>query len=362
MPAYKDSERKTWDALFYYTDWTGKRKRKHKRGFKQKKDAKKFEDDFLTKVSRSPDMTFSSLVALYREDMAGRLKQTTIQSKDWMLEAHIIPFFGELPINEITPAHIRKWQSGLMGNEKKYAPTYLKTINNQLTAVLNYAVRFYGLPSNPCHVAGSMGRKNADAMKFWTHDQFEQFLEHVEKPSARVGFLLLFWTGIRIGELLALDEFDFNFDNGTVSISKNFQVLNGEPVVWEPKTTKSKRTTHVPAAILQTVQDYIKCLYDYTPGDRLFPFTKHYFQKSLRRTCDAAEMDYIRLHDLRHSHASLLIEMGVPIILVSERLGHDDIQTTLRTYGHLYPSRHEETVQKLDEMIAKAAEKSGAEK
>jgi hypothetical protein len=88
------------------------------------------------------------------------------------MTTHVMPFFKDLPVNEITAAHVRKWQSGLLA--KDYAPTYLKTINNQLVAVMNYAVKYYGLTSNPCHAAGSMGKKDAAAMKFWTHDEFER--------------------------------------------------------------------------------------------------------------------------------------------------------------------------------------------
>lgn len=349
MPVYKDEKRGTWYASFYYTDWTGARKLKKKRGFERKKDAQEFEREFLAKSQRSPDMTFSSLLALYNEDMEGRLRETTRQSKEWIMTTHVTPFFGDLPVNEITPAHVRKWQSGLLA--KDYAPTYLRTINNQLNAVMNYAVKYYGLSANPCHAAGSMGKKNADTMKFWTHDEFEQFIDVVDRWPAHVGFLLLFWTGMRIGELLALNETDFDFGRGTVAITKNFQQVKGVPTIQEPKTEKSKRTVPVPATVLQAVQDYILRLYDYSPGDRLFPYTKGYFHHAMRRGCAASGVEYIRLHDLRHSHAALLIEMEVPILLISERLGHEDVETTLRTYGHLYPNRHDDTVTRLEEMI-----------
>ena len=185
MPVYKDDERGTWYASFYYTDWQGRRKLKKKRGFERKKDAQEFEREFLAKQERSCDMTFASLWELYCEDMASRLRENTLQSKKYLVERHILPFYEALKVNEITPAHVRKWQSERLS--KGYAQTYVKTINNQLVAVLNYAVRYYGLPSNPCHVAGSVGRKNADAMKFWTKEQFEAFLACVERPSARAG-------------------------------------------------------------------------------------------------------------------------------------------------------------------------------
>jgi integrase len=353
MPAYKDEKRGTWGAEFAYTDRTGQRRRVHKRGFERKKDALEYEREFLACSTMSSDMSFLSLVGLYNDDMAGRLKETTKQSKRWLMDAHIMPFFSEFPINKITAAHVRKWQADLMG--KEYTPTYLKTINNQLVAVMNYAVKFYGLPSNPCHAAGSMGKKDADTMKFWTHEQFAIFIDRVEKWPARVGFEILFWTGMRIGELLALCEADFDFVRGTVTISKQFQRVNGEDEITTPKTPKGRRTIPVPAAIIATIREYIPRLYDYAPGDRLFPYTKSYFSHEKEKGVEASEVEYIRLHDLRHSHAALLIEMGVPILLISERLGHEDVETTLKTYGHLYPNRHDDTVARLDEIIAGAA-------
>lgn len=183
---------------------------------------------------------------------------------------------------------------------------------------------------------------------------------HTSSPSIDKLFALSNFLNVSvctlIGELLALTEADFDFERGTVSITKNFQQVKGVPTISEPKTEKSKRSVPVPATVLQAVQDYIPRLYDYSPGDRLFPYTKEYFHHAMRRGSAASGVEYIRLHDLRHSHASLLIEMGVPILLVSERLGHEDIETTLRTYGHLYPNRHDETVALLDELISPTPE------
>ncbi len=142
MPAYKDEKTSKWKVEFAYKDWTGKRRRVHKRGFERKKDALEYEREFLASQAMSPDMTFASLVELYNEDMAGRIKRTTKKNKAWLMNTHILPFFAEFQINKITPAHVRKWQSDLIA--KGYKPTYLKTINNQLSAVMNYAVRFYG--------------------------------------------------------------------------------------------------------------------------------------------------------------------------------------------------------------------------
>lgn len=349
LPVYKDEQRGTWYASFYYSDWSGKKRLKKKRGFARKKDAQDYEREFLAKQQRSCDMTFGSLWELYCEDMRSRLRESTLLGKKFLVERHILPFFGGLKVVDISPAHVRKWQSDLL--LKQYAPTYVKTINNQLVAILNYAVRYFGLASNPCHVAGSIGRKDADGMKFWTTEEFSAFIACVRRPSARAGFSLLYWTGMRIGELLALCLNDFDFEKKTVSISKSFQSVEGREVITEPKTKKSKRIVPLPDKLCAVVREYVNCLYDYEPDERLFPFTKSYFHKEMAKGCAASGVEKIRLHDLRHSHAALLVEMGVPILLISERLGHEDVETTLRTYGHLYPNKHDDTAKRLDDLM-----------
>lgn len=294
-------------------------------------------------------MTFGSMVEIYFDDMKGRLKLSTIKNKRYLVDAKILPFFKDIPINEITPPHVRKWQSELLS--EGLAPTYIRTINNQISAIFNYAVRYYALQVNPARLAGSVGKKNAEEMNFWTVEQFAAVHEKVHTIPARTGLSVLFWTGLRIGELLALTPRDLNLDAGTLSVSKSFQLIDGEEIITEPKTQKSRRVVPVPSKLAEEIRTYMATLYDVGPDDRLFPFTKHYFRRELLKASKAAGVESIRLHDLRHSHASLLIHLGCPILLVSERLGHDDVQTTLRTYGHLYPSTVPEAVKKLDDLM-----------
>ncbi len=143
MPAYKDQTRNTWYAMFYYIDWTGERHKKKKRGFAKKGDAQAFEREFLAKEKQSSDMSFESLVELYLADMERRLNGSTMDTKRNIIETKILPDFKKLQINKVQATHVRKWQNELMKDEKEYAPTYLKTINNQLSAIFNYAVKCY---------------------------------------------------------------------------------------------------------------------------------------------------------------------------------------------------------------------------
>ena len=172
-------------------------------------------------------MTFESFIQIYNEDIKHRIREYTYQHKQYIIEKKLLPFFGKLPVSQITPAHIRKWQNELISyhnpDGKPYSETYLKSINNQLTAIMNYAVRYYGLKENPCAKAGSIGKSHADEMQFWTTEEFKTFLEKIsDKPQARAGFLILYYTGVRIGELLALEYADVDFEGGKLKVDKSY--------------------------------------------------------------------------------------------------------------------------------------------
>lgn len=362
MPVYKDEIRNTWYASFYYTDWMGNKKKKKKEGFKTQKEAKAFEREFLNKAHASCDMAFGSLVELYMEDSQSRLKPTTLENKKYMINLKVLPYFKDMPLNTINATTVRKWQNELISNENNYSQTYLKTLNNQLSAIFNFAVKYYKLPSNPVRTCGSMGKKNADSMQFWTVDEFNKFIAFVEdKPVSKVIFEILFWTGIRSGELLALTLNDFDMNAQTVSINKNYARHNKQDLILEPKTPKSKRVVTIPPFLVTLVQDYVSKLYDYQPDERLFTVTKSYLHHEMDRGSKKAKVKRIRIHDLRHSHASLLIEMGFSPLLISERLGHENIETTLQTYSHLYPNKHNQVADRLEKLNEKALDKISSE-
>lgn len=159
---------------------------------------------------------------------------------------------------EITPALIRKWQNEMTAYRdskgKPYSPVYLRNINNQLSTIMNYAVNYYGLKENPCRKAGSTGKGRAEEIQFWTVPEFKLFLENVsDKPQSRVGFLVLFYTGIRISELLALKHDDINYTNGKITINQSCQRLRKTDIITPPKTPKSNRLISVPLFYCSTV-------------------------------------------------------------------------------------------------------------
>ena len=353
MPAYKDEKTGKWFAKFYYTNWQGIKKQKWKRGFATKKEALGFERDFLEKQSANPDMTFQNLYEIYMEDMAARLKQSTLLTKKAVLQTHILPFFGSKPINEIKASDLRRWQAKLMSSPNNYSQTYLKKINTELNSIINYAKRFYNLNTNPCGKAGTIGKAKAEEMDYWTYDEYIAFREGVkDKSLSYICFEVLYWTGIREGELLALSPADIDLDNKTISINRTYQRIEGKDVFTSPKTRKSKRKIPIPDFLCQELSDYIQSRYMLDADERLFPVTKSYLSHEMIRGCKNTGVKKIRIHDIRHSHASLLINQGCDALMLADRLGHEKVSTTLNTYSHLFPHKQQELVHSLESLQA----------
>lgn len=353
MPAYKDEKTGKWFAKFYYTNWQGIKKQKWKRGFATKKEALGFERDFLEKQSANPDMTFQNLYEIYMEDMAARLKQSTLLTKKAVLQTHILPFFGSKPINEIKASDVRRWQAKLMSSPNNYSQTYLKKINTELNSIINYAKRFYDLNTNPCGKAGTIGKAKAEEMDYWTYDEYIAFREGVkDKSLSYICFEVLYWTGMREGELLALSPADIDLDNKTISINRTYQRIEGKDVFTSPKTRKSKRKIPIPDFLCQELSDYIQSRYMLDADERLFPVTKSYLSHEMIRGCKNTDVKKIRIHDIRHSHASLLINQGCDALMLADRLGHEKVSTTLNTYSHLFPHKQQELVHSLESLQA----------
>lgn len=170
MPAYKDEKKGTWYVSFHYFDWTGKNVRKLKRGFATKRKAQEWEQSFLRTKAASMDMTFSEFFTVYEKDVRPKLKENTWWSKEHIIRTKIIPYFGNTKMVDVTVRDIIKWQNMMReyrdSEGKPYSPTYLKSVQAQLSCLFNHAVRFYELPSNPVHRAGALGAEEADEMLF----------------------------------------------------------------------------------------------------------------------------------------------------------------------------------------------------
>lgn len=357
MSVTRDGNTNRWMSQVRVKDWTGKVIHKKKRGFRTKKEALQWEREYVSQATASLGMLFKDFVEIYYKDMEQRLKQTTIRNKRCMIDCKIVPYFARRPLDSIQSTDVRKWQNSLTRYRdqegKPYSETYLKTINNQLTAIFNYAVKYYGLKENPCHKAGAMGKKKADDMLFWTKEEFLRFADAVkDKPASYAMFMTMYYTGVRVGELLALTPADIDLDKLTLTVSKNYQRIRGQDLITTPKTPKSNRVITIPQRLADCLKEYEAMCYGLSPHDRLFPYTMHFLHHEMERGCKKSGVKKIRIHDLRHSHASLLVEMGFSPLLIAERLGHEHVQTTMETYSHLYPNKQTEVAQRLDTLMA----------
>ena len=349
MAVYKEEKTNTWRVIYRYTDWKGERKQTQKRGFLTKREAQAWEREQLNKAASNLEMTFASFIDIYSTDMKKRLKENTWHTKEHIIRTKILPYFGNRKISDIQPKDIMAWQNEMLNSVDKtgkaYSPVYLKTVHNQLSAIFNHAVRFYGLAVNPAAKVGNMGKSKDREMLFWTQDEYKRFSEEImDKPISFYAFEILYWCGIREGELLALTPFDF--ERQTVSITKSYQRINKRDIITDPKTPKSVRVIKMPDFLSEEIQDYINQLYGIKPTDRLFEVTKHYLKHEMDRGSKAAAVKRIRIHDLRHSHISLLIEMGFSAVAIADRVGHESIDITYR-YAHLFPSTQAEMADRL---------------
>ena len=352
MPVFRNESNGTWYVMARYVDWQGNHKQKCKRGFKTKREALEWDRVFHLQQSADMDMSFENFVDIYKNDIRSRIKETTWLTKVNIIDKKILPYFGKRKISEIQTKEVIAWQNDLLQQKDKtgkpYSECYLKTIHNQLSAIFNHAVRFYALRTNPAAKAGNMGNEKRKEMLFWTKEDYLKFADvMMDKPVSYYAFEMLYWSGMRLGELLALTPSDFDFQNSTVTINKSYQRLHGEDVITTPKTKKSNRTIKMSEFLAEEMQEYIKMQYEIEPTDRLFPISKSYLHREMESGCKETGLQKIRIHDLRHSHVSLLIELGFSAVAIADRLGHESIEITYR-YAHLFPSKQNEMANKLN--------------
>ena len=325
----------------------GNQKEITKKSFKTKKEAEEWYAHFVLQHSSDPTMTLADFWEIYKADMEKRLRKTTMKQKEYVMNDKVLPYFGKTPINEITAPMIRKWQGEMM--EKGFKPTYLKTIHNQLSAILNYAVNFYDLRSNPCRKAGSMGKSKADERPYWTLEEFQKFSDAImDKQDSWIAFQILFWTGMRIGELLALQVKDIDFAQGTITVDESLTRLDGEDLITAPKTESSVRVITIHKELQEELKEYIAILYHVRPGTRLFAGrTKSFFEHEMERGIKLSGVKKITVHCTRHSHASMLVQMGFSPVEIAKRLGHGKVTTTIETYCHQSMDAQEKIAERL---------------
>ena len=345
--AYKEKDTKKWTAQWFETNARGEKKKRRKRGFDTKREALEFERQKKLSSVRSMDMKLCEFIEVYFDDKQNELKERTLKNKKYMMMQHVVPYFGEMMMNEISAGQIIQWQNEMQ--TKGFSDAYLRMIQNQLTSLFTHATRIYDLPVNPCKKVKRMGSDDNRSFDFWTSEEYQRFIQTIEKDDKYyIIFEILFWTGCRIGELLALTKNDIDFERNRIHITKTYYRTGRQDIITEPKTKQSVRVIEIPEFLKKEIKNFIDHQYGLPGNERLFPIVQEAVQHKMKRHMEIAGVKKIRVHDLRHSHVAYLIHRGVEPLLIKERVGHKDIRITLNTYGHLYPNQQRKVADMLD--------------
>ena len=350
---FKNQKTEKWEVRCYYKDYKGIRKQKTKRGFRTKSEALDWERHFKLQEHQDLDMTIEDFFELYKRDVSHKVRPNTWEEKENIILTKILPYIGKRKINELKITDVFEWQREIKSQTtkagKSFSQSYLKTIHNQLSAMLNHAVRYYGLKWNVASKAGTLGSGTERNVDFWTQKEYQKFIEQVsDKPQSFYGFEILYWCGLRIGELLALTPKDFDFENNILKVTKSYKRVRGEDIVTDPKTQKSIRNIVMPNFLADEIKEYLSSIYGIGEEDTIFQNSKSYFRHEMVRGSKAAGVKRIRVHDLRHSHVSYLIDKGYTALAIADRLGHEAVDITYR-YAHLFPTVQTDMAKTMDE-------------
>lgn len=346
MSVLKDKQSNTWYVQVRINDPTTNETIHHKkRGFKLKREALKYEQDILYEehgVSISKSVTFRDMSEEWFNFANASAGTRKIKRQHFRKRCTM---FYDMPFDHITRKLLAKWKIELMKTD--FAPKTKNMTISYVKGVFAYASKVYGV-DNPSVLLDPVKMPiKTEHHTVWTPDQFERFASCVEIPLYRLFFELLFYTGMRRGEALALSTRDITKD-GYVHINKTIRLPNDG--VKAPKTSGSVRKIKLDQKTFEDLQPLLaRGDHDFLFGEtRPLPLTT--MQRQFKNAIKASGVPDIRVHDLRHSHATFLINNEVNIVAVSRRLGHSTVNETLKTYTHLLQKTSDELINKLNEI------------
>ena len=355
MAINKNKKTGKWYFSIRITTLEGEKKQKKVEGFRTKKEAEKACAEFQNKYNNQPTILFKNLVKQYLEDMNLEVKLSTKESAENIIYKHILPFFGEMPLADISKDTVKQWQNQMKRkvkpNGQPYSPVTLRKIHMRLSAIFNFAIENCHLQRNPAREAHSIGKKEKDDFIFWELKDYKLFRNEVaEEPDLYYAFEVLYWTGIREGELLALTREDFDLKRKELKINKTFYHVAGQNTITTTKTKKGNRIIPLPEALCEEMEEYFNLLYNLKPEDRVFLISKTKLQNGMKKYSEKAGVKKIRIHDLRHSHISLLINKGFDAVTIGARVGHSSQHITLQ-YAHIFSATEKLVADKLNELM-----------
>lgn len=356
----------SWYALFYYVDETGVKKQKKLTGYEKKADAEAAERSFLfanqneeTKKPGVAELLFDELYQEYFEYCSHRQQQHTLYDLKGRFTHHVLPYFSGRKIGSITKQDIFAFQEFLNNktygkDNKHYAHKTKCGIRETLYSFYEYLYEKYDIPNVVDRVRGSRSNEPKKEMQIGSPEQFRRFLQYVDNPDYRTLFLFFYWTGARLGEVRAMNWGDIDFKHKTVAFNKNYvrhkTEGRGAHVKNSPKTDSSIRTIKLPDILIDQLRQHHAAHDTYFVFERdSRPYPEQSIRNELKRAETKAGLPHLRVHDFRHCHASLIINITHDILLVSKRLWHSSIDITLKTYSHLMPNSESNLIDKINE-------------
>lgn len=351
---HKDAKRGTYYFRITYYDRTNKRKEIKRSGFKQRKEAvKKCNEimDELEGIGQINKLPFDKLAQEYLYWYSARRKASSVKSLKTHLNNHLIPHFNSIDVFNLTTQDVMKFQNKKL--KEGHSGEYLKKMHVFLVSLLNHAMKYHDLKSNVASLVGNFEIESNKRLNYWTLDQFNQFYEVLPTIEQKIFFKLLFYSGARKGEIRALTWQDINFDDNYIHINKTD--YHGDVTV--PKTKAAIRDIYLPTHMMDDLKEYLNWYQNnniYKSEYVLFgTFFKAFSESKIDRWFTNAykllptDFPKIVIHEIRHSHASLLINHGASLMVIAQRLGHSSIEEVSTRYGHLYPSTQKEIVKYL---------------
>ena len=339
---------------------TGKRIRHTKEGFKTKKEAKTYatikENELLSGTfSMSNKILLENFISeWYDRQIKDSYATNTVTGYNTRIKQHIIPYMGKIQLNKIKTTDVQEFYYNLIDNGLK--PISAKRVILSLKKCLAYAQKLGLISNNPCDIEYIKDSKG-DKLKVWTEEQLIYFLDEIKEDYLYTPIMLAAFTGMRIGELCGLQWSNIDFDNNKILIAK--EVINDKLskkiyLTEILKTSTSLRFITIP----NFLKEYLSSL---CPDDKdSFVILsrndelcnpRNLSMNFTKKVSKFKDLPQISFHDLRHTHATILLKHGENIKVISERLGHSSIKTTLDTYSHVLPSMEEHTALLLDNIF-----------
>ena len=334
-----------------------------------KKDAEKRLSEILHQMDTgSYKVPGKSTVAEYLTQWLDDYVQTNLSPRGFerysgIIKKYFIPEFGNIPLVKLKPEHLQKHYSrliaaGLSVNTARY---HHAVIHKALQVALKWHLVSYNVAD-----AINPGRVNHEDMQTWTESELNQFLETAKDSQYYALFYTALFTGMRRSELLALRWQDVDFIFSQIYVNRGLHHLkDGSFIFTQPKSARSRRTIALPASAALVLQNYhIKrqldaklCGISFKDTDLVFstidgkPLRPNTITRAWQTTAIKAGVKVIRLHDARHTHATLMLKQGIHPKIVQERLGHASIQMTLDTYSHVSPGLQEAAAESFDKAV-----------